>query len=61
MVTFGYTTDFKRRIKRLKKKYPSLQQDYNKLLDELEENPQLGKDLGNGVRKVRMAVASKVS
>lgn len=29
------------------------------LLDQLEENPFLGISLGKGVRKVRMAVASK--
>lgn len=58
-ITFGYTSDFKRQIKRLMKKYPSLKSDYDKLLNELTENPRLGTDLGNGVRKVRMAIASK--
>jgi len=58
-VTFGYTSDFKRQIKRLMKKYPSLRKDFDTLLDDLTKNPFLGTDLGNGVRKVRMAIASK--
>lgn len=29
------------------------------MLDELEKNPQQGVDLGNGYRKVRMAIKSK--
>lgn len=58
-VTFGYTTEFKRQIKRLRKKYASLQSDFDALLAELSENPFIGVDLGNGVRKVRMAIKSK--
>ena len=58
-VSFGYTSEFKRQMKRLSKKYPSLQSDYNILLAELSNNPFLGTDLGNGIRKVRMAISSK--
>ena len=58
-VTIGYTAEFKKQMKRLSKKYPSLQTDYNHLLDELTENPFLGKDLGDGIRKIRMAITSK--
>ena len=58
-VTFGYTTEFKRQIKRLRKKYASLQSDFDELLAELSENPFAGVDLGDGVRKVRMAIKSK--
>lgn len=58
-VTFGYTTEFKRQIKRLKKKYASIQSDFDVLLAELSENPFAGVDLGNGVHKVRMAIKSK--
>lgn len=58
-VSFGYTSDFLRQIKSLRKKYPSLQHDYDSLLDELTSNPFSGVDLGGGVRKVRMAIASK--
>lgn len=55
-VTFGYTAEFKRQIKRLRKKYASLQSDFDELLAELSENPFAGVDLGDGVRKVRMAI-----
>ena len=58
-VTFGYTAEFKRQIKRLRKKYASLQSDFDELLAELSENPFAGVDLGDGVRKVRMAIKSK--
>ena len=33
--------------------------DYAALLDELEQNPTAGANLGGGLRKVRMAIASK--
>lgn len=55
-VTFGYTAEFKRQIKRLRKKYASLQSDFDELLAELSENPFAGVDFGDGVRKVRMAI-----
>ena len=55
-VTFGYTAEFKRQIKR---KYASLQSDFDELLAELSENPFAGVDLGDGVRKVRMAIKAK--
>ncbi len=50
---------FDKELKRLGKKYRSLKSDYAKLLDELEENPEKGIDLGNGLRKIRMAIKSK--
>ena len=51
--------DFAKTLKRLGKKYHSIKQDYGKLLEELYANPQAGVDLGGGLRKVRMAIASK--
>lgn len=53
------TEEFKRCAKPLAKRYKSFNQDYQALLDELEKNPHLGTDLGNGYRKVRMAIKSK--
>ncbi len=53
------TTVFIRCVKPLVKRYRSFKQDYSNLLDELEKNPQIGTDLGNGYRKVRMAITSK--
>ena len=52
-------SEFERQFKRYKKKYHSLVNDYATFLKEIKENPFIGVDLGNGVRKVRMAVASK--
>lgn len=53
------TDIFLRCIKPLAKRYPSFRQDYQDLLDELEANPKSGIDLGEGYRKVRMAIKSK--
>jgi len=50
---------FKKNIKHLGKRYPSIVDDYAHLLEELEANPNLGTDLGGGLRKIRMAIASK--
>ena len=55
-----YTEDeFKRQLKKLSKKYHSIIDDYDQFLSELEEDPFQGSNLGKGVRKVRMAIASK--
>jgi len=50
---------FQREAKRLSKRYRSFKDDYAKFLDQLEANPALGIDLGGGLRKIRMAIASK--
>ena len=50
---------FDKELKRLSKKHRSLKDDYKRLVEELEVNPFIGTDLGNGVRKVRLAIASK--
>ena len=52
---------FEREAKRLRKHYVSFKEDYASLLDELERNPRLGTDLGGGLRKIRMAIASSKS
>lgn len=53
------TEEFKRCVKPIAKRYKSFNQDYQDLLDDLDKNPHMGIDLGNGFRKVRMAIASK--
>lgn len=58
-VRFALSAEFSRQFKRLAKKYKSLGNDYLAFRKELSENPFQGDDLGGGVRKVRMAVASK--
>lgn len=50
---------FERALKRLAKKYRSIGADYKRLLDELQQNPLTGADLGRGLRKVRMTIAAK--
>ncbi len=53
------TPEFKRMAKPLAKKYKSFESDYYTFIDELEHNPMQGTPIGNGVYKVRMAIASK--
>ena len=50
---------FKVAFKKLKKKYRSLNDDLESLLDSLEENPFQGDNLGRDCYKVRMAIESK--
>lgn len=50
---------FKREFKRLNKKYHSLVNYFDAFILELKANPESGADLGNGIRKVRMAISSK--
>lgn len=50
---------FKQVFKRLRKKYRSLDNDLEQLVAELKRNPAIGADLGNGIRKVRMAISDK--
>lgn len=53
------TPEFDKEYKRLKKKYRSLPEDLANLEQELIKNPNLGIDLGNNFRKVRMAIKTK--
>jgi len=53
------TKDFESNFKRLSKKYHSLVSDYEILIEELLANPEIGDDLGDNTRKIRMAIASK--
>ena len=53
------TDDFDREVKRLSKKYRSFLDDLENFQKELLENPTMGDNLGNNVRKVRMAITSK--
>lgn len=55
-----YSTDFfDKELKRLSKKYPSVKNDFKKLIDSLKENPKQGQPLGKDCYKIRMAIASK--
>ena len=50
---------FNRAAKRFNKHYASFADDYAQLLKDLYANPTLGTDLGRGLRKIRMRIASK--
>lgn len=58
-VTLVLSAEFSRQFKRLAKKYKSLGEDFMTLKKLLLDDPFQGDDLGSGVRKVRMAIASK--
>ena len=51
--------EFARRLKKLSKRYKSIKQDYGDFLHSLQSNPLQGVDLGKGLRKIRMSIASK--
>ena len=54
------THRFRRDIKRLIKKYPSLRNEYAQLIGELANDPQnMGTALGNNCYKIRLSIASK--
>ncbi len=53
------TKSFDKALKKLSKKYVSIADDYELLLQELKQNPNLGTQLGHGLRKIRMRIASK--
>ena len=59
MIEFSFLVSFTKSVKRLKKKYRSLEGEVDELLEELRENPYLGTDLGDNVRKIRLGIASK--
>ena len=54
-----YHPQFSKDVKRLSKKYKSLVSDLKSIISEIQNNPEIGIDLGHGLRKVRMAIASK--
>ncbi len=50
---------FKKEVKRLSKKYPSLKKELAVLFTELENNPTKGIPLGNDIFKIRFSISSK--
>ena len=50
---------FERALKKLRKKYSSLKQDYADFLDSLESDPIQGTPLGKNCYKIRLAISSK--
>lgn len=53
------TPEFKKLLKKLVKKYPSLKTDLQSLIRTLEEEPDSGIHLGQGIHKIRLAIKSK--
>lgn len=53
------TTSFKKHVKNIAKKYPSLKSDVKKLVVALKSNPTKGQPLGKDCYKVRLAITSK--
>ena len=58
-IKFVDAQPFLHELKKLAKKYRSLLADVEDLKEELKKEPFQGADLGNGLRKVRMAIKSK--
>jgi len=53
------TANFKKELKHLSKKYPSILEDVEALGAKLIIDPVMGESLGNGFYKIRVAVTSK--
>lgn len=53
------TPEFKKLLKKLVKKYPSLKADIQGLVRILQKEPDTGIHLGHGIHKIRMAITSK--
>jgi hypothetical protein len=56
---FLVTGRFDKSYKRLKKKYASLPSELEQFKKDFAENNEMGASLGNGFRKVRLAILSK--
>lgn len=53
------TAEFRRHLKALAKRYSSIKSDLVNLAQSLEKDPLQGVELSPGIRKIRMAIASK--
>ena len=54
-----FSEEFQKAFKRLKKRYHSLSDDFKDMLLSLQANPFQGAELYDGMRKVRLSIASK--
>lgn len=50
---------FDRQLKRLSKKYPSLKNEFVRLVEDLKDNPFQGNTLANNCHKIRLGIKSK--
>ena len=53
------TKCFERELKRLAKKFPSLKNEFAKLIGDININPEAGTFIGNNCYKIRLATQSK--
>lgn len=53
------TSVFERQAKRLMKKFPSFKKEIQRMVMELEENPEMGISIGHNCYKIRLAITSK--
>lgn len=53
------TPRFRKSLKALAKRYPSIKNDFKEFSSSLVMNPLQGVELAPGIRKIRMAIASK--
>jgi mRNA-degrading endonuclease RelE of RelBE toxin-antitoxin system len=53
------TNRFEREIKRLAKKFPSLKNEFFRLVEEIKQNPEMGIFISNNCYKIRLAIGSK--
>ncbi len=53
------TPPFERQVDQLERRYRSIFDDVDRLIDALAEQPKQGAHLGHGLYKIRLAIASK--
>jgi mRNA-degrading endonuclease RelE of RelBE toxin-antitoxin system len=53
------TRRFEKEIKRLVKKYPSLKNEFAKLISTLNDRPEYGTHIGHNCYKIRLGISSK--
>lgn len=58
-IVIDYTPEFLKSAKVLSKRYRTFANDLKILCQEITDNPEIGDDLGNGIRKIRMAIKAK--
>ena len=59
--TIAIVGNFKKELKALSNKYPSMLEDVQGLVTQMEINPFIGSSPGNGFYKIRLAITSKGS
>lgn len=58
-VTIETAKSFDKEFKRFAKHYASFVSDMKELSDAIKKDPNIGTDLGKGIRKIRMQITSK--